>query len=59
LSNSPSEGIVPTKYPVPSVPHMFIPGVVKGNCVPPVPENRIHIAVVRFINGVVSSQPNA
>ena len=40
------DGIVPEYQPVLSEPHIFIPGVVKGNVIPPEPINRIQTGVV-------------
>ena len=54
----PDDGIVPEYQPVLSEPHIFIPGVVKGNIVPPEPLNRIQTGIVRLINGAVLSQFN-
>ena len=51
------EGIDPSYQPPLTVPQIFIPGVVKGNVVPPEPRNRIHMGLVR-LNGNVLSHPS-
>ncbi len=57
--SSPDDGMSPSYQPVPTEPHIFNPGVVKGNVVPPVPINLIQTGKVRLINGAELSQPSA